>query len=27
LYPSPEGEPTHAELPEEQAENTQRHLH
>jgi len=27
LYPSPEGEPVHAELPEEQAENTQRHLH
>ncbi len=27
LYPTPEGEPVHAELPEEQAENTQRHLH
>lgn len=27
LYPSAEGEPVHAELPEEQAENTQRHLH
>ena len=27
LYPNPEGETVHAELPEEQAENTQRHLH
>lgn len=27
LYPNPEGEPVHAELPEEQAENVPRHLH
>ncbi|MDK9704927.1 MAG: DUF2863 family protein [Sulfuritalea sp.] len=27
LYPNPEGEPVHAELPEEQAETTPRHLH
>ncbi len=27
LYPSAEGEPVHAELPEEQSENKQRHLH
>lgn len=27
LYPSPEGEPMHAELPEEQAEAAPRHLH
>ena len=27
LYPNPEGEPVHAELPEDQAEATPRHLH
>lgn len=27
LYPNPEGEPSHAELPEEQAEAAPRHLH
>ncbi len=27
LYPNPEGEPVHAELPEEQAESAPRHLH
>ncbi|TRZ55042.1 MAG: DUF2863 family protein [Rhodocyclaceae bacterium] len=27
LYPNPEGEPVHAELPEEQAEAAPRHLH
>ena len=27
LYPNPEGEPVHAELPEEQAETAPRHLH
>lgn len=27
LYPNPEGEPVHAELPEEQAESASRHLH
>jgi hypothetical protein len=27
LYPNPEGEPVHAELPEEQAEAVPRHLH
>lgn len=27
LYPNPEGEAVHAELSEEQTENTQRHLH
>lgn len=27
LYPNPEGEPVHAELPEEQAESVPRHLH
>jgi hypothetical protein len=27
LYPTPEGEPVHAELPEEQAEAAPRHLH
>ena len=27
LYPNPEGEPVHAELPEEQTEATPRHLH
>lgn len=27
LYPNPEGEPTHAELPEEQADAAPRHLH
>jgi hypothetical protein len=27
LYPNPDGEPTHAELPEEQAEAAPRHLH
>lgn len=27
LYPNPEGEPVHAELPEDQAESTPRHLH
>ncbi len=27
LYPNPEGEPVHAEMPEEQAEATPRHLH
>ncbi|MDD5176321.1 MAG: DUF2863 family protein [Sterolibacterium sp.] len=27
LYPNPEGEPVHAELPEEQAEVVSRHLH
>lgn len=27
LYPNPEGEPMHAELPEEQAEAAPRHLH
>jgi len=26
-YPNPEGEPVHAELPEEQAETAPRHLH
>jgi hypothetical protein len=27
LYPNPDGEPVHAELPEEQAETAPRHLH
>ncbi len=27
LYPNPEGEPVHAELPEEQGESAPRHLH
>jgi hypothetical protein len=27
LYPNPDGEPTHAELPEEQVETASRHLH
>lgn len=27
LYPNPDGEPVHAELPEEQTESTPRHLH
>lgn len=27
LYPNPDGEPVHAELPEDQAEATPRHLH
>lgn len=27
LYPNPEGEPVHAELPEEQADSAPRHLH
>jgi hypothetical protein len=27
LYPNPDGEPSHAELPEEQAEAAPRHLH
>lgn len=27
LYPNPEGEPVHAEMPEEQAESAPRHLH
>ena len=27
LYPNPEGEPVHAELPEEQTEAAPRHLH
>ncbi|MCF8199080.1 MAG: DUF2863 family protein [Sulfuritalea sp.] len=27
LYPNPEGEPVHAELPEDQVETTPRHLH
>lgn len=27
LYPNPDGEPVHAELPEEQAESAPRHLH
>jgi uncharacterized protein YuzB (UPF0349 family) len=27
LYPNPDGEPVHAELPEEQAEAAPRHLH
>ena len=27
LYPNPEGEPVHAELPEEHAESAPRHLH
>ncbi len=27
LYPNPEGEPVHAELPQEQAESIPRHLH
>jgi len=27
LYPNPDGEPSHAELPEEQAESAPRHLH
>jgi len=27
LYPNPEGEPVHAELPEDQAESVPRHLH
>lgn len=27
LYPNPEGEPSHAELPEEQADEAPRHLH
>lgn len=27
LYPNPEGEPVHAELPEDQTENAPRHLH
>ncbi len=27
LYPNPEGEPMHAELPEDQTETTPRHLH
>lgn len=27
LYPNPDGEPSHAELPEEQAETAPRHLH
>jgi len=27
LYPNPEGEPTHAELPEDQMESAPRHLH
>jgi hypothetical protein len=27
LYPNPEGEPVHAEMPEEQTEATPRHLH
>ena len=27
LYPNPEGEPVHAELPEDQAESAPRHLH
>ena len=27
LYPNPDGEPSHAEMPEEQAESAPRHLH